>query len=219
MEDLLKQIVNNTEPKSSFSILVSDDKTRFKTWFKPPIQLDKKKDYEIALINPETHCLFPNIDRSNNSFTYLPNLNPLWFDFIIPEGSYHVEDINEFIQREMRKNGHYDKANDKDNIEISANTNILKSEMFLKNNYEDDFRKGKSINSLLGFDTNLYTSGFHESENMVNILTLNSILVNIDIISVVMLMVPHNPQFTRSFQMSLLDIKLLKILIIFFTFQ
>ena len=61
---------------------------------------------------------FPNIDRSNNCFTYSPNLAPLWFDIIIPEGSYHVEDINEFIQREMRKNGHYDKANDKDNIEI-----------------------------------------------------------------------------------------------------
>ena len=76
-----------------------------------------------------------------------------------------------------------DKANDMDNIEISANANTLKSEMFLKNNYEVDFRKGKSINSLLGFDSNLYISGFHESENMVNILTIKSILVNIDIIS------------------------------------
>ena len=83
----------------------------------------------------------------------------------------------------MKINSHYDKANDKDNIEISANTNTLKSEMFLKNNYEVDFRKHKSINSLLGFDSNLYTSGFHESDNMVNILTINSILVNIDIIS------------------------------------
>ena len=83
----------------------------------------------------------------------------------------------------MRKNDHYNKANDKDNIEISANTNTLKSEMFLKNNYEVDFRKGKSINSLLGFDSNLYTSGFHESENILNILTINRILVNIDIIS------------------------------------
>ena len=70
-----------------------------------------------------------------------------------------------------------------DNIEISANTNTLKSKMFLKNNYEVNFKKGKSINSLLGFDSNLYTSGFHEFENMVNILTINSILVNIDIIS------------------------------------
>ena len=65
----------------------------------------------------------------------------------------------------MRKNCHYDK--DMDNIEISANTNTLKSEMFLKNNYVVDFRKDKFIISLLGFDSNLYTSGFHESENMV----------------------------------------------------
>ena len=83
----------------------------------------------------------------------------------------------------MRKNGHYYKANDKDNIEISANTNTLKSEMFLRNNYEVDFRKNNSINSLLGFCSKLYTSGFHESEDMVNILTNNSILVNSDIIS------------------------------------
>ena len=60
----------------------------------------------------------------------------------------------------MRKICHYDTANEKDNIEISANTKTLKSEVFLKNNYEVDFRKDKSINSLLGFHSNLYKSGF-----------------------------------------------------------
>ena len=55
--------------------------------------------------------------------------------------------------------------------------------MFHKHNYQVDFRKDKYINSLLGFHSNLYTSGFRGSENMVNILTINSILVNIDIIS------------------------------------
>ena len=64
MEDLLKQIVNNTEPKKSFSIVVSNNKTRFKTWFKRPNQLDKKKDYEIAVINLETYYSFPNIDQT-----------------------------------------------------------------------------------------------------------------------------------------------------------
>ena len=82
MENLLKQIVNNTEPGRSFSIVVSNNKTRFKTWFKPPIQLDKKKDYEISLINQETYYSFADIDRSNNCFTYSPNLNPLRFDII-----------------------------------------------------------------------------------------------------------------------------------------
>ena len=55
----------------------------------------------------------------------------------------------------MRKNGHYDKANDKDNSEISANTNTLKSEMILNNNYEVDFRQNNSINCLLGFKNKL----------------------------------------------------------------
>ena len=55
MENLLKQIVNNTEPKRSFSVVVSDNQTRCKTWFKPLIKLDKKKDFEIALINLETY--------------------------------------------------------------------------------------------------------------------------------------------------------------------
>ena len=105
------------------------------------------------------------------------------FDIIIPESSYHVEDINEFIQREMRQNHHYDQTSDKVYIQISANTNTFKSEMIINNNCEFDFRWYNSINSVLGFDSKLYTSGFNESENMVNILTINSILVNIDIIS------------------------------------
>ena len=137
----------------------------------------------MALINLKTYYSFPNIDNSNNCFTYTARANGLSHNIIIPEGCYHVEDINEFIQREMRKNGHHDKANDKDNIEISANTNALTSEMFLRNNYEVNFRQYNSIISLLGFHSKLCTSEFHESEDMVNILTINSILVNIYIIS------------------------------------
>ena len=66
MENLLEQIVNNTKPNRSFLIVVSDNKTRLKTSFQPVIQLDKKKDFEIALINLETYYSFTNIDRSNN---------------------------------------------------------------------------------------------------------------------------------------------------------
>ena len=91
--------------------------------------------------------------------------------------------------------------------------------MFLKNNYEIDFGKDKSINCLLGFHSNLYTSGFHESENMANILTINSILVNIDIISG-----SYVNGFTQYSIYSFFpdvspSIKLSKNLIIFFNFQ
>ena len=55
--------------------------------------------------------------------------------------------------------------------------------MIVKNNYEVDFSQNKSIKSLLGFHSKLYTSGSNESENMVNILTINILLVTFDIIS------------------------------------
>ena len=99
MEQLLNKIVNDTVPKRSFSIVVSENKTRFKTRFKTTIKLDKKKDYEISLINLETYYSFSNIDNSSNCFTYTPGANALWYNIIIPEGGYQVEDINEFIQR------------------------------------------------------------------------------------------------------------------------
>ena len=166
MENILKQMVNNIEPKRSFSIVVSDNKTRFKTWFKPLIQLHEKKDYDIALINLETYYSFPNTDRFNNCFTHSSYLDRIRFNIIIPEGNYHVEDINEFIQREMRKNGHYDQLNDKDYIEISANNNTSEQQVRndLKNNYDVDFRKDRFINSLLRLRSKLYTSGFNKSE-------------------------------------------------------
>ena len=92
--------------------------------------------------------------------------------------------------------------------------------MFLNGNYAVDFRKDKSINSLLGFDSNLYTSGFHESENMVNILTINSILVNIDIISGSSVKGSTQPTIYSFFPDVSPGHKILsKILIIFFTFQ
>ena len=43
--NFLKKFANNTELKRSFSIVVSDNKSRFKTWHKPPIRLDKQRDY------------------------------------------------------------------------------------------------------------------------------------------------------------------------------
>ena len=57
MEDLLKQTVKNTAHKTSFQIIVSDSKSRFKTRLNPALQLDRDKEYEIALVNLETYCM------------------------------------------------------------------------------------------------------------------------------------------------------------------
>ena len=44
------------------------------------------------------------------------------------------------FNEKSEKNTHYDNANDKVYIEISANTKTLKSEMIIKDIYEVDFR-------------------------------------------------------------------------------
>ena len=101
----------------------------------------------------------------------------------IPEGSYEIDDINNTIQQEMEKRRHHDPINENYCINISANSNTLKSVLILENGYQVDFNHQNSLARVLGFTRTKYTEGFHESENVVNILRINSILVNIDIIS------------------------------------
>ena len=83
----------------------------------------------------------------------------------------------------MTQNGHYDPTNEKYDIVISANSNTLKPVLILENNYQVDFRHPNTISRVLGFDNDIFTLGFQESGNVVNILSINSLLVNIDIIS------------------------------------
>ena len=83
----------------------------------------------------------------------------------------------------MEKRGHYDSINEDYHINISANSNTLKSVLVIGKDYQVDFNQQNSLAKVLGFADTKYEEGFHESENVVNILTINSILVNIDIIS------------------------------------
>ena len=187
MIELLDKIEQNTEqniePKSSFQIIVSNNKTKFNTRFNPAIQLDKDRQYEIALVDLQTYYSFPNVDASNNYLRYSPDAGVTWFEIYIPEGSYGLNDINDTMQQMMRQNGHYDSANEEYYITISANTNTLKAILILENDYQVDFRNPNSISKLLGFNNDIYTLEFQESENIVNILSINSLLVNLDIIS------------------------------------
>jgi len=77
----------------------------------------------------------------------------------------------------MKRNGHNDES-----IKITANTNTLKSVLEIQGDFEVDFRVRNSISSVLGFRNQVYEEGIHESQNVVNILSINSILVNVDVI-------------------------------------
>ena len=147
------------------------------------LELDRNKEYKIALVNLETYYSFPNIDETNNVFVYSPDNGNSWVKIKIPEGSYEIADINNTIKHEMEKRGHYDRVNEDYYIDISANSNTLKSVLILEKDFQVDFNHQNSLAKVLGFTSAKYTEGFHESENVVNVLSINSILVNIDIIA------------------------------------
>ena len=181
-KDYLKQITENTSHKTSFQVIVSGDKSSFNTLFNPKIELDRKKLYEVALVNLETYYSFPNIDDSNNTFVYSHDLGQTWTKIKIPIGSYEIDDLNNYLRSEMTRSGHYDEVNNEPFINIAANSNTLKSILIIGRGYQVDFNHANNLSRVLGFTGQKYGEGFHESEKSVNILSINSILVNIDII-------------------------------------
>ena len=180
--EILRQIADNTQPKKSMSILVSGNETKLSTRFNPPLQLDPKKKYEIALINLETYHSIPNVDATNNYFRYSPDNQVTWFDIHLPVGSYDIVDLHQTLVQKMKANGHYDDANEQAKITISANTSTLKSLLVIAENFAVDFRENTSLNSVLGFNNQVYESGSHDSEQVVNIMQINSVFVKTDVI-------------------------------------
>ena len=77
----------------------------------------------------------------------------------------------------MKRNGHNDES-----IKITANPTTLKSVLEIQGDFQFDFRARNSISSVLGFQNQVYEEGIHRSEIVVNILRINSILVNVDVI-------------------------------------
>jgi len=77
----------------------------------------------------------------------------------------------------MKRNGHNGES-----VEKTANSNTLKSVLEIQDDFQVDFRARNSISSVLGFRNQVYEEGIHESQNVVNILSINSILVNVDLI-------------------------------------
>jgi len=86
------------------------------------------------------------------------------------------------IEQQMRTNNHYDDENDKYFISVLANISTLKTVLTLSNGYQVDFGLPNSMRHDLGFNSAVYTTNYQESENVVNIMNINSFLVNIDII-------------------------------------
>ena len=136
----------------------------------------------MALVGLKTYYSFPNIDATNRSFRYSPNNGTAWFNVNIPEGCYEITDINEQVQRVMKGAGHYNLATDDHNISIEANNNTLKTVLRIAEGYVVDFTTPNSIRTVLRFNAWRYLSGYKESENIVDIMSITSLRVTSEFI-------------------------------------
>jgi len=66
--EILEKIERNTTPKTSTQIVVSENSTKIKKTY-PPLELDRRRKYEMALVNLETYYSFPNLSDENNVFS------------------------------------------------------------------------------------------------------------------------------------------------------
>ena len=165
--------------------IMSGMKSDFTTKYSPPISLDESKKYEAALLSIDLFNSKPNITNLNNVLKYSKDNGVTWVTIELDTGSYELAAISNEIQRLMNIHGDYDQnADNPYYISFTANLSELKSVVHISNDaYKIDFNVPNSIGSVLGFTNETIGMGYNESPNIVNIIQVESILVNLDIIS------------------------------------
>ncbi len=161
----------------SYTFVISNSDGKYQkitTRFNPPLQLDKSKRYEMALVNLETYWSFPNISEKNNQFKFTDGVAT--HEIFIETGGYELVQLNAYIQTRMEELGY-----PKDSITIKSNPHTLKAVLEIKKGFVVIFTEPNSIASLLGFSAKLYGTGnedmVFEGQSIVKIISLNSIYV------------------------------------------
>ena len=199
----MKEVLVRTKPKDSFTLVVSDNSANVQTTFSRPLNLQATRDYELAMVNLETYYSFANFREGNNSFKWSIDEGKTWTLLHIPTGCYELKAINAEITR-IRGNS--------DNT-ILPNVNTLQCLLTVVDaKCKVRFDVPNSLACVLGFKQDIvYGVGRHTSEKLINIMSVNSILVHCNIILILHTCVVSKLQLSIiSSQMLLLDRKFLE---------
>ena len=184
-DDQLQEIVENTRNKSGSILFVSGTDYKIITTDEQPIKINPTSKYEVALLNLETYYSFPNINDTNNKLQFRKVKDDVWQTITIPKGCYEIKAINCIIKNHVKviQKSTEGKETEEYPIRLTANLNTLKCALIIDEGYEVNVDIAHSIRTVLGYDAKIYGEGVHYSENSVNILQINSILVHMDIIT------------------------------------
>lgn len=173
--EVLEQIRELLDHKENMSVILTSSTTAWTTKFSPPLYLNPKKKFEMALVDLETYYSIPNITTANNLFVYAKD--NVKHRVHLPVGSYEITDIDGAIQRQLELRGHSDSG-----IKLTVNTATLRSIIHIANSaYKVDMRDS-SIRTLLGFNERILSGTYNEGDSVVNVLQVNSIMVACNLI-------------------------------------
>lgn len=154
----------------SFTFMLTGKESELICYFNPPIYLDEREEYEMALLNFETFNSIPNVDETNNLFHYKSESGE-YKQVEIPVGIYDVDDILQFINSSLESDSQHESL-----LEITGNSNTQK--IHIKSKVEIDFSKERSIGQLLGFEKRIIAANITDkSDNIVNIHKVNAIQI------------------------------------------
>lgn len=144
------------------------------------VNLDPNTKYEAALLSLDTYNSIPNITAGkNNTLSYSTDNGKTWKAIALGTGAYELKAINNEVKRQLIANGDSDSA-----ISITANVSRLTSIVSIEHpTYKIDFGVKNSIGPVLGFGAVAIGNGYNESPNIVDIMKVNSILVNLNIVA------------------------------------
>jgi hypothetical protein len=149
----------------SLTFILSGNSSVLSSDFNPPVYLDENSEYAIGLSNFETFNVIPNIDETNNLFTYGNTT------LTIPVGAYEIDDINNYLQENIRPPSE---------IKIIANHNT--STVKINTNVDIDFTGDTSIGRLLGFNKRVVKANqLNESDFPVQIIKVNALCIDCNI--------------------------------------
>ena len=177
----------------------------------PPIQLNANATHIIYVKSFTTWSNIPNvITGKNDNFTYTNN-SGVTKTIIIPQGTYEIDQINQYIQAQMQNNGDYNSSTTPVSyyVTISLNDPTYQVVITTSNSYKVDFTPASSIGSLLGFpNIQINPSGSATSATgstkIINILPVQAINIICNIASGARLNgVPENLLYSFGFDVAL----------------
>ena len=171
MDDLQNYLSNKDQKLFNITSNKSDIKVNFTT----PIELNSNRNYKLGLLWFSAYNTIFNVDETNNRLeyifkdkTYLLQLDP---------GAYEIKQINDEIQRLMKKSNI-------DLIKIELDKTTSKSILNIPPTLQVLCNTNNSILQILGFPKmNKKITGYVKSDNIIQIIKISTINIDCNLVT------------------------------------